>query len=449
MAERRRTLASVRVRVTAAATLAVAITLLASGLLLVATQQRALRESLDESLGQVSDQVADELRAGRLPAVASGFGDDDAMVQAIDATGTIVLATGAAPDDRALVDTTATSGRTITDSVSGDTQPYRILARTVDTTQGRMTVIVAASEGDLRESRSTLVGALAVGIPLVVVLLGALVWVVVGRTLAPVDAIRATVESLSGRDLDRRVVEPGTGDEIDRLAVTLNELLTRIEQATDRQRQFVADASHELRSPLTRMRTSLEVDVAHPSLADADATRQSVLDDTLELQRLVDDLLEVARLDAHAPLARRPLDLDDVVLSEASLLDSPGITVDVRGVSAAAVNGDRDHLRRVVRNLLDNAVAHAASRVVVTLAEDEAANTSTMVVADDGPGVPLADRDRVFERFTRLDAARERAVGGTGLGLAIVHDIVEAHDGTVHIEDNHPGARFIVTLPSA
>src|SRR5262249_14985673 len=215
------------------------------------------------------------------------------------------------------------------------------------------------------------------------------------------------------------VPESSRQDEIGRLARTMNAMLARLEDATDRQRRFVADASHELRSPLTGIRAQLEVDLEHPELADWQATERDVLADALRLQRLVDDLLAIAVVDASSLDAahRQPVDLDEIVFAEARRIQTRGdITLDTRGVSGAQLDGNLDQLVRVVHNLLDNAARHARSRVVVTLSE-----TSTQVtlrVLDDGPGIPDRDRVRVFERFARLDDARGRDGGGAGLGLA-------------------------------
>jgi signal transduction histidine kinase len=244
------------------------------------------------------------------------------------------------------------------------------------------------------------------------------------------------------------VPEPVTEDEIGRLARTMNAMLTRLEDATDRQRRFVADASHELRSPLTGIRAQIEVDLEHPELADWQATERDVLADAIRMQRLVDDLLVIAVADASALDAahRAPVDLDEIVLAEARRLDTnTELTIDTRAVSGAQVDGNADQLLRVVRNLLDNAGHHARSQVELSLTES---NTDvTLRVVDDGPGIPDADRERVFERFARVDDARGRDDdGGAGLGLAIVHDVVVAHGGSVAVE-NTPGAAFTVVLP--
>lgn len=231
-------------------------------------------------------------------------------------------------------------------------------------------------------------------------------------------------------------------------ARTMNQMLDRIATAAERQRRFVADASHELRTPLTRIRTEVEVDLTHPDRADPVATNQTVLAETARLQQLIDDLLHLARSDAGVgPRTHAPLDLDDVVLAEVSRQRSEtSATIDSTHVSAAHLVGDADQLARLVQNLLANAVRHA--RGVVTVSLTEGVDGIELAVADDGPGVPKADRERVFERFARVDESRGE-VGGTGLGLAIVRDITERHGGDARYDPQGPtGARFVVRLPA-
>jgi signal transduction histidine kinase len=316
---------------------------------------------------------------------------------------------------------------------------------------------VADAREDVDEATGALAGTLAVAVPVVVVALGGLIWWLVGRTLRPVEDIRAEVARIGGRDLHRRVPEPPSDDELGRLARTMNQMLARVEGATRRQQRFVADASHELRSPLTRMRATLEVDLAHPDRADLPATHRSVLEETVGLQHLVDDLLRLARSDAALPgepggpgePGEDLVDLDDVVLRLTRRHRADGrVTVDTGGVGAAQVVGDRAQLARAVANVVDNAVRYAASTVTLWLAEQ--GGEAVLAVADDGPGIPAADRERVFERFTRLDDARGATTGGAGLGLAIARDIVRRHGGTITVDPSpHPGARLVIRLPVA
>jgi signal transduction histidine kinase len=312
---------------------------------------------------------------------------------------------------------------------------------------GTATVLVASPLDDVAESTGLLTRSLAVAVPAATLLLAALVWVLVGRTLRPVEAIRREVAGIGAGGLDRRVPVPPTGDEVARLARTMNAMLDRIEDGARRQERFVADASHELRSPLARVRAQVEVDAAHPDGADPAATRQRVLEETVGMQHLVDDLLVLARSDAAAgPRRTVAVDLDDVVARHVRRLRADGrVVVDSRGVGPAQVVGDPDDLGRAVGNVVDNAVRHARSTVTVAVAAGP--GTAVVTVADDGPGIPADRREAVFERFTRLDGVRSPG-GGTGLGLAIAREVVESYGGTIAVDPDHePGARFVITLP--
>jgi signal transduction histidine kinase len=321
-------------------------------------------------------------------------------------------------------------------------------ARVLATTVGADTIHVAGTLEDVEASTRTLLLSLLVAVPLSTAVLAGVIWWLVGRVLRPVEAIRSEVDRISASRLDRRVPEPPTTDEVARLAHTMNAMLDRLAGASEEQRRFVADAAHELRSPLARIRAELEVDEAHPASADLGATHGSVLTETGRLQRLVDDLLLLARGDAGAlDLTHAgPVDLDDVVEQQVGTRrGKAGPRIDSRAVGPVQVRGDAGQLTRAVANLLDNAVRHARSVVTVALAEED--GRAVLTVADDGPGIPSADRDRVFERFTRLDDARS-ADGGAGLGLAIARDIAERHGGGLALDSVAPtGARFVFTLP--
>lgn len=284
-------------------------------------------------------------------------------------------------------------------------------------------------------------------VPVLIALLGLSTWLVVGRALRPVEAIRARVARIGAGDLHQRVPDPGTGDEVGRLAGTMNAMLDRLQRSSDRQRRFVSDASHELRSPLASQRTQLEVALAHPGRADWPAVASGVLEEGGRMERLVDDLLALTRADEGAVLAHpEELDLGEIVAAEAERVEGPA--VDVSGVGRAPVRGDAPSLGRAVRNLLDNARRHAAGRIVLQVARQ--GGEVLVVVEDDGAGIPEADREQVFERFARLEEARDRDAGGTGLGLAVVREIVQAHGGTVVAEESAlGGARLVVRLPAA
>jgi len=332
----------------------------------------------------------------------------------------------------------------------GDGSAYRVLARRITTPRGPVVLLVGGSLEPTRESINTVSAVLAVGVPALVVLVGALAWWFVGRTLAPVETIRREVAEISNHALDRRIPEPRTADEIERLARTMNDMLERLEASRDREQRFVADAAHELRTPITNIRTQLEVALAHPDTTDWTELSSSLLDQHVRMGALVDDLLLLARADDRklgAP--RHSVDLDEVILDAVGAIRTRGrVHLDLSGVAGGRVLGQREELERVVRNLLDNAERYAASTVRVELSQRD--SVVELVVEDDGPGVAAADRERVFERFTRLDDSRSRAGGGAGLGLAIVREIVHAHHGSVNISgpaNGSHGTRVTLTVP--
>lgn len=426
----RDTVRSVRFRTTAVATVAVLAVLVLTGVWLVGLQRRTLVENLDEALRTHLTDVTALAATGALQPELSVAGDD-ISVRVTDSDGAVLAATpDLEPSDR------------------GD--PLRVISDSVPTRNGTVLVTVTGDLGDVEESASALRRALAVTIPLLAAVLAALLWWLVGRTLRPVEQIRKEVEEIGGTHLDRRVPEPATADEVGRLARTMNQMLERIEAATEQQRRFVANAAHELRSPLARLRSELEVDIAHPGTADAGRTLGSLHEEVVGLQRLVEDLLLLARSDAGAdgPAATwEAVDLDDMVMEEATRMRSAGVTVDTSGVSAAQVRGDGLQLARAVRNLAENAARYAENRVTFELGEFD--GHAVLAVSDDGAGIPDEMRDAVFGRFTRLDDARSSDSGGVGLGLAITREIVRNHGGDVAVDpESEVGARFVLRIPT-
>jgi signal transduction histidine kinase len=412
----------------------------ATGIGLVTAQRRLLTDNVEELIRHRADNLGNLVGRGRVPATLTST--EGTLEQIMTSDGKLLAASPSIVGTPPLGQPPPVHQTEILrslDNLPFDAAQFRLLTRRVDGRDGTVVLHVASALDDVEESARVLTATLTV-----------LIWTLVGRTLRPVEAIRAEVADMSGTDLRRRVPQPGGDDEIARLARTMNAMLDRVQDATGRQQRFVADASHELRNPLTRIRSELEVDLAHPHTADLTVTHRDVLDETIALQRLVEDLLHLARSDAGAYSARRePVDLDDIVLRDAARLRAEGsVKVDVAAVSGAQVHGDPGQLARAVRNLTDNAARHA--RTTVTLALGEHDHTAVLSVADDGPGIPAEQRQHVFERFTRLDGARTAATGGAGLGLAITRDIVQRHHGTITIDPNHhPGSRLIVTLPTA
>jgi signal transduction histidine kinase len=322
--------------------------------------------------------------------------------------------------------------------------------RQVDTRVGQITLVAQESTATVNRTTDSVTNVLLFVVPAMIVLVALAAWYFTGRALKPVEAIRAEAESITGTTMHRRVPEPDSDDEVGRLARTMNAMLDRLETSSQKQRKFVSDASHELRSPLASMRTNLEVALHNPARADWPSVAQRVLAEDVRMEDTVSELLDLARLDeaeGPVPLDTLPeVDVDELVLDDT--VQQRRVPVDTTRVSAGRVHGRREQLQRVVRNLLDNAARHADSRVAVELRTSD--DVVELAVDDDGPGIPFDDRERVFERFTRLDDGRARDAGGLGLGLAMVKAITEQHGGTVIVEDSTlGGARLRVRLPAA
>ncbi len=438
-----------RARTTLLATLVVGVALAAGAVILLLSLQNSLVRSGDAAAVAKARDLAAVVDSGGLPSTVTAPGEDD-VVQVVDSAGRVVAASdnasGWPPIASFRPDGGAPVVHTAYDVADGsDLEDYRVWGVRAGTDEQPLVVYVGTSLEAVSEATAQLRAALAVGLPVMVALLAFSTWWMVGRTLRPVEGIRSEVSEIEALALDRRVPVPPTDDEISRLAETMNAMLDRLEAASRRQREFVADASHELRSPLAAFRAQLEVALEHPGDADWEATAVALLADSDRMERIVGDLLYLARTDALPPEPSPTLvDLDDIVLDEVNRLRShAGVQIDTSQVSAAPVRGSREELCRLVRNLLDNAVRHARSSVRVELAT--AGDEVVLAVEDDGPGVPSDQRQRIFERFVRLDAARSPD-GGTGLGLAIVHAITVRHSGEVSLEPSAVGARLVVRL---
>jgi signal transduction histidine kinase len=432
------------------------------GAALVEQVRGSLTEGVESTAQAQARDVASLLRLDQLPAqLPTGRGDT--FTQVISADGRVVATTasllGTIPISRAnigeegkiLSTIPLLSDNRLDDHRDDDEGPYLLLSDTVATTLGPQTVYVAGSLRPMAEATATLVEGLAIGLPLLLVLVAVLVWVFAGRALRPVAAIRAQVADISGhRDLHRRVPIPTTQDEVGRLADTMNAMLDRLERAAVTQQRFVADASHELRSPLAALQTTLEVALAHPDSSAWEQVALDALDESRRLHALVEDLLVLARTDeaSSVPSRQEVVDLDETIFAETKrhAPDAP-VILDVHRVSGGRVCGDPQQLTRLLQNLIGNARRHAASRVAVELSTE--GDEVILIVNDDGPGIAPADRERIFDRFARLDVARSQDAGGAGLGLAIVNGIVAAHGGSIAVTDSPRGARFEVRLPAA
>ena len=446
MAERGRRSRAVplRLRITVVAVIVVGVALAAGSLLLVQQLNARLTDSARSSVELRAESIASAL--SRNPSVDSAAlssvgDDDDEFIQIVDRDGQVVAAT-----DNILGQSPVRSADEV--RVDDGHDRYIVADSSVDTPQGRRTVIVGASLEDVSDALGSVRSLLIIGFPAMVLIVGAVTWFVVGRTLAPVDRIRREAEEIGTSQLHRRLPEPERHDEIGRLTDTMNRMLERLDRGQKQQRQFVSDAAHELRSPIASIMQNLEVATEYPDHLSTPDFIDTVRIESTRLERLVVALLSLARLDERSPhTTTDPVDLDDLVFDEAARLrQATSLRVDIAGVSAGRVAGDPLLLAQALRNLVDNAQRHATGSVALTLREDP--TTVTLTVEDDGAGVPPADRERVFERFVRLDEARARDDGGSGLGLAIVHTIVASCDGSV-VVDSSPlgGARFVVLLP--
>ncbi|MQS34601.1 sensor histidine kinase [Streptomyces katsurahamanus] len=332
-------------------------------------------------------------------------------------------------------------------TVDGDSAPYRFAAVEVTQSGDGVTATVYAGAPLATEEAAveTVREAMLVGLPVLLLVVGSVTWLVTRRALQPVEGIRAEMAAITAsEDLSRRVPEPASRDEVARLARTTNETLAALEASVERQRRFVADASHELRSPIASLRTQLEVGAAHPELLDV----PGAVADTVRLQQLAADLLLLARLDAGEKPGQARIDLGALVREEASQRAGDRIAVTVTAADGLEVSGSRSQVARVLGNLLDNAQRHA--RTAVTASVRREGRDVVLAVADDGEGVPDAERERIFERFVRLDDARSRDEGGAGLGLAIARDVAERHGGSLTVgRAPTGGALFELRLPAS
>jgi signal transduction histidine kinase len=441
---------TVRVRTTVVATAVVGVALVAAAIGLMSVLRQSLFDNVQLSARVRADDVVGLLEAGTAPTELVLEDDEqETLVQVLDAEGEVLVAAPASIAREPMPAPAQGSRQRVDDLLARPGQPYLVVSEVVDDRPGaRLTVVVARQLGPLERTLSSVLGLLVVGVPVLLLVVAITTWAVVGRALRPVEAIRTEVANISEAGLDRRVPEPSGEDEIARLARTMNGMLARLEASRDRQRRLVSDASHELRSPIATMRHQLEVALAHPEQADLPALGADLLSEDLRLQQIVDDLLLLARFDEGGPVRRAPVDVDDLVVAEARRLRSRALVeVDATAIAPARVEADVSQLARVVRNLTDNAERHAAARVALKLGVE--GTEAVLTVDDDGAGLPPEQRDRVFDRFTRLDGARARDTGGAGLGLAIVAEVVRAHGGRVVVgEAPTGGARFEVRLPA-
>jgi signal transduction histidine kinase len=427
-----------RARLTLIATLALAVGLLAGSLLLVHGFATSRLHAIDGSSRTVAANVASLAAARALPPTLPVQAGQSAQV--LTATGAVLAVSPGTSHTLPLVPIQvaaelATGGpqsRDV-DQVSA-TGVNRVLVRSVRAGRAIQYVVVAESLQDEQATLRSLRRSVAIAAPTLLLLVGVTLWVLLGRALGAVSGMGRSAEAITDPVGGLRLPLPDSHDEIRALAVTLNAMLERLAAAATRERQFVADVAHELRSPLAAMHTQLEVGLNHPDAATRDELLAGTLQDTERLADLVDDLLVLARLEAEPRISTTAIDVAQLA--------------NVTTAEPQFVLGDRQALARALDNLVANANRYAADQVVVSVERVDPASVEIRV-DDDGPGVPGADRLRIFERFVRLDDARARDDGGSGLGLAIVQATASAHGGSIRVEDSDlGGARFILTLPA-
>jgi signal transduction histidine kinase len=445
---------SIRARLMAIGLSGLAGALLIGGLLLYAVLTATLARSVESTARSSAQQVALLVDSGRTPDPVPVSGAQ--VVQVLDRQGRVVAGSVSADRLTALVTPEelrrAVAGEQVLvpgsrSGLSGQLRVAAVPAGPATPTGRELTVVAAVPTGDIEQSTRTLRTLLLWIFPLLLALLAVIAWRVIGAALAPVEALRRGAERIdeSSSDAERLPVPP-TRDEVSALATTLNAMLDRMTAARHKQRAFVADAAHELRSPLASLRTQLEV---AQRLGEGGRLPSELLADVDRLSGLVGDLLILARTD-DAASARQSAEVDvgGLLREVTSRYGAARVPVALTGSLTGRplhVRARPDELARALTNLVDNAARHARSRVV--LDATCVGGQVQVSVTDDGHGIPVEDRERVFDRFTRLDEARDRDSGGSGLGLPITRALLRRAGGTVRLEDAAPGVRAVVELP--
>jgi signal transduction histidine kinase len=461
---------SLRARLTLLATALFALAVGTGAVLVIVLQRYALTRVLDSAALDTAKNIAAQVRAGNIPNPIVPNARVVA-VQVLAPNNTVRSSSAGAdfatPELNPQQQADVRAGRRF--DITSPTTGQRV--RALGVPAGQYTVVVLTDVAPIEDSVRVLTRAALIGGPIAVLLVGLSTYFVVALTLRSVAALRhGAADITAARLAGQRLPVPSAQDEIHRLAVTLNEMLDRIETATSRQRTFVGDAAHELRSPLASLRVQLEVAQRMGPDADWNGLIDDVLVDVGRLDRLVEDLLSLARLDemGTAVTKREPVDLADLLdalLPNYAHARVPVVRAGPIERNRFVVAGDRDRLRRVVVNLVDNAVRYARTHVAIGLQLSSGSSTEQgrrgraatssavlLTVTDDGPGLPEAERERVFDRFYRAEFSRSRESGGTGLGLPIVRDLVRAHHGTVVLRarpDGAEGLQAVVTLPGS
>jgi len=442
---------SLRARLMAVGVTGVAVALALGSLVLYAVLTFTVNRTVDDGAYASAQAVAAMVSENTVPNPLPVSGSQ--VVQVVDRSGAVVSASITADRLTPLLRPSELAKALTGEQISipgarvGLTGTMRAIAVQAGPPSASSSIIVAVPLNDVEQSQRVLRMTLLLAYCPLVVVMALIAWRVIGSTLRPVETLRSGAARISGSDQQERLAVPESADEIRALALTLNDMLDRLAAARGRQRAFVADAAHELRSPLTSMRTQLEV-AQH--LGEGGELATDLLADVTRLSTLVEDLLLLARAgsDTNHPPARESIDVRALLVATANRYVGARVPVSVVEGPAVYANANSEELRRVLANLVDNAVRHARSNVALSVqAKDRGAE---LTVLDDGPGIPAEERERVFERFARLDDSRDRDAGGTGLGLAIVLELLRRSHGSISLQDNpsSPGLAAVVHLPS-
>ncbi len=447
---------SLRLRVTFFTTLVVALVLAGSSVMLVRSLESSQIDDSDHELSDQIDLVAGLISRNELTSSLKPTGIVTNQVQVMQvSSGTIIaVSPGLASAVRLDVFSPPAEGhqvaRTTRSSDLGivGNERFRVVARTVPSAIGDVTIYTTSSLRPADQAAHTLVLSLWIGLPILVLLAALAMWFLIGRALRPVDVMRREVDAIQGSRTDQRIAPDRRASELDQLAATLNSLLDRISASEAIRRQFLADASHELRSPLASARTMLEVGLAYPTRTDWPETASDVMVEVDRLQDLAGELLALARAEGgERALGLQHADLGTLAAGEVHRLNDERVSLVVAAPVDVVV--DRPLIVRVLRNLLDNARRHADERITVSIGEVSTpeGDMAEVRIHNDGEEIPPSQREVIFEPFTRLDDARARDEGGAGLGLSIARRIAEVHGGTLAAVECPQGAEFVLRLP--
>ena len=445
----------VRKRATATAVAFVAAALLVGGLILLLLLQRALLASTERLTRLQAEDVVAHIAEQDLEEAANyvrSAARPGQYIQILDPNGAVLAASVPAAATRPITALRPEAKQTLFENVSVQQSLFDddlLVAATGVGEDGKVyTVAVAATVTVQAETVATVAWFILGAAPLLLAGVGFGVWILVGRSLRQVEQIRDQVAGINARSLDGRVGVPRTSDEIQALAQTMNMMLDRLEASDREQRRFVSDASHELRSPLATLSAAVEIAAADPSGAMWEETKEVVAGETARMRYLVQDLLTLAKADDQGlRLEAADVDLDDVLNDEVRRLRCTSRHQIEARLEPARITGDVRSLGRAIRNVLDNAERYARARISIQVRNSP--DGVLLTIDDDGPPVPVAERERIFERFVRLDESRSRESGGSGLGLAITSAIVSAHGGRILCtEAPDGGCRFELAFPA-